>query len=153
MIAKLTKMIMQMPQTALRVKVSGKEKGKKQATANALARYLLDGKVIVLPVPIKIGQVCYQIFNKRIIKIKVKSITYEPTPYYDYIIRFNNAAALYYRKDGSKNEEYSWETYLTREEAKAKIAEVWKTDRQNKKNFSEATIRRQYYGGEKSGSL
>lgn len=132
MTSRLTKMIMRMPQDRLRVKVSGKEKGRTQAMANALARYLLDGRVIVLPIPIKIGQTCYQIFNKRIINVRIKSITYEPTPYYDFVIRFNNAAALYYHKDGSRNEEYSWEAYFTREEAKQKIKEMWETERQAK---------------------
>ena len=86
-----------------------------------IADHLLANGVIVPPC--KVGQVCYKVCNGNITEAKVTSICYEPLPAFSYLIRFNTIGALCLLQDGTRNERYSWDIYLTRDEAENALAE------------------------------
>lgn len=86
-----------------------------------VADHLLAEGVIVPPV--KVGQICYKVYMREILEIRVTSISYEPLPAFAYTIHFNSIGVLCLMKDGTKNEKYSWDIYITREEAEKALAE------------------------------
>ena len=86
-----------------------------------LADYLLDNGVIVPPC--KVGQICYKVWQGEILEVKVVSIHYEPLPSFTYTFRFNSLGILCLLADGSRNEKYSWNIYITKEEAEKALAE------------------------------
>lgn len=91
-------------------------------TVGELADHLI-GEGVIVP-PVKIGQTCYRVWERELIELKVVSISYEPSPAYSYLIEFDKIGKLCLMKDGSKNEEYSWDdVFLTKEEAEKALAE------------------------------
>jgi hypothetical protein len=95
------------------------EDGSEEECLEEEARYLLANGVIVPPC--KVGQICYKVYNKKILEVKVVSISYESLPAFHYTIRFNSIGVICLLQDGTRNEELSWDIYLTREEAEAKL--------------------------------
>lgn len=91
-----------------------------------LADHLLAEGVIVPPV--KVGQTCYKVWNRGILEVKVVSVCYEPLPAFYYTIRFNSLGVLCLMPDGSRNERYCWDIYLTREEAERALNERREND-------------------------
>lgn len=83
--------------------------------AETIADHLLAEGVIVPPC--KVGQICYKVYMGKILEIKVTEISYEPLPAFSYTIRFNSLGVLCLMEDGTRNEKYSWDIYITREEA------------------------------------
>ena len=71
---------------------------------------------VIVP-PVKVGQICYKVYMGEILEIKVTSISYEPLPAFAYTIRFNSLGVLCLMADGTRNDQYSWLIFLTREEA------------------------------------
>lgn len=59
----------------------------------------------------------------KIIEMKVVSIQYEPLLAFSYVIRFNRFGKLYLSSDGTRNEKYSDDIFLTREEAEQALKE------------------------------
>ena len=86
-----------------------------------LADYLLKNGVIVPPV--KVGQTLYKVYMGKILEVKAISISYEPLPAFTYTIHFNSLGVLCLMSDGTINEKYSWDIYITREEAEKALAE------------------------------
>ena len=80
----------------------------------------LIGYGAIMP-PCKIGQICYKVWNGQILAVRVVSISYEPLPAFSYTVRFNSLGVLCLSQDGTRNEKYSWDIYLTRAEAEAKL--------------------------------
>lgn len=87
--------------------------------ADDIADELIDHGA-VMP-PCKIGQICYKVWGGKILEVRVISITYEPLPAFSYTIRFNSLGVLCLMQDGTRNEKYSWDIFLTRGEAEAKL--------------------------------
>lgn len=80
-------------------------------------------KSLVLDLPCKVGQVCYKVWHKKILEVKVVSIKYEPLPAFSYTIRFNWLGVLCLSSDGSRNEKYSDDIFFTRKEAEQALKE------------------------------
>lgn len=87
----------------------------------SLADHLLANGVVVPPC--KVGQTCYKVWNGEILEVRVVSIGYEPLPAFSYTIRFNSLGVLCLLQDGTRNEDYSWNIYTTREEAEKALKE------------------------------
>lgn len=87
-----------------------------------VADFLLSNGVIVPPVAV--GQICYQVYMGEILEVRVVSISYEPLPAFSYTIRFNSLGVLCLLQDGTRNEAYSWDIYITREEAEKALKEA-----------------------------
>lgn len=83
--------------------------------ADDIANDLVDYGAIMPPC--KIGQICYKLWEGKILEVRVVSISYEPLPAFSYTIRFNSLGVLCLLEDGTRNEKYSWDIYLTRGEA------------------------------------
>lgn len=79
------------------------------------ADHLLAEGVIVPPV--KVGQTLYKVYMGKILEVKAISICYELLPAFTYTIHFNSLGVLCLMSDGTRNEKYSWDIYITREEA------------------------------------
>ncbi len=86
-----------------------------------IADFLLANGVIVPPV--KVGQTLYKVYMGKILEVKAVSISYEPLPAFAYTIHFNSLGVLCLMSDGTRNEKYSWDIYITREEAEKALAE------------------------------
>lgn len=80
-----------------------------------LADHLIENGAIVPPV--KVGQTLYKVYMGKILEVKAISISYEPLPAFTYTIRFNSLGVLCLMSDGTRNEKYSWDIYITRDEA------------------------------------
>lgn len=81
-------------------------------------------KSLFVELPCKVGQICYKVWQGEILEVKVASIHYEPLPSFTYTIRFNSLGVLCLMADGTRNEKYSWDIYITKEEAERKLREV-----------------------------
>lgn len=91
--------------------------------ADVIADKLIADGVIVPPVPVKVGQTMYKVWNGEILEVKVVKISYEPLPAFSYTIHFNSLGILCLMADGTINRKYSWDIYITREAAEKAIAE------------------------------
>ena len=81
----------------------------------SIADHLLSEGVIVPPV--KVGQTLYKVYMGEILEVKAIEISYELLPAFTYTIHFNSLGVLCLMSDGTRNEKYSWDIFLTREEA------------------------------------
>lgn len=86
------------------------------------ADHLLAEGVIVPPV--KVGQTLYKVYMGEILEVKAISISYEPLPAFTYTIHFNSLGVLCLMSDGTRNEKYSWNIYITRAEAERALKEA-----------------------------
>ena len=100
------------------------QKNNELPSVEEIADYLLENGVIVLKqdVDIKIGQVVYMVYPTRIRKLKVHDINYkiEKTGcsiYYYCEVLNENVCDLFFQKD------IGYTTFLTKEEAEAKLRE------------------------------
>lgn len=102
--------------------VCNKQKITNHRISQSVCKHFKD-KSIVLDLPCKVGQTCYKVLDKEILEVKVVSIHYEPLPAFSYTIRFNRLGVLCLLSDGSRNEKYSDDIYLTRKEAEQALKE------------------------------
>ena len=76
----------------------------------------------VIAPPAKMGQTAYKVYMGEISEVKVSSITYEPLPAFTYVLRFDKSlGAVCLMSDGSRNEKFCFDVFLTREEAEKSL--------------------------------